>query len=103
MREVELMLAPQCGVQYNTPGLLTLAAKHRRRGYCNRLAVFVRPSVRLSVRLSIHCNPPMLNGKGRLRDSTHSRYTRTQRNSGHWYSSEQLLPICVYMALTSAT
>ena len=25
--------------------LLTLAAKRRRRGYCNRLAIFVRPSV----------------------------------------------------------
>ena len=49
-------------------GSLILATTRRQRGYCNRLAIFVRSSV--------HRNPPMINGKGRLRESTHSRYAR---------------------------
>ena len=38
--------------------------------YCNRFS----GDFCLSVRLSVSCNPPMLNGKGRLRESTHLRY-----------------------------
>ena len=60
--------------------LLTLAAK---RGLRVTTIVWrflsvrpsVRPSVRLSVRLSVRRNPLLLNGKGRHRESTHSRYT----------------------------
>ena len=49
----------------------------------------------------------MLNGKGHLKESTHSRYTRRKGivvmlSPAQWCSSVQLLPVCVYMALTSA-
>ena len=39
---------------------------------CNRLAIFVCHSICL---LSIHPNPSVLNGKGRLREGAHSQYT----------------------------
>ena len=50
----------------------------------------------------------MLNGEGSLRESMHLRYTGHKGivvmvSPAQWYSSEQLLPVCVYVALTSAT
>ena len=63
--------------------------------------------------LSVHPNPPVLKGKGRLRESMHLRYSYTQHKGivvmlhvspAQWCSSTvQLLPVCVYMAPTSAT
>ena len=66
-------------------------------GCCNRLVIFVRPS--------IHPNPPVLNSRGRLRESTHSRHKGivVMLSPAQWCSSVQLLPVCVYMAPTSAT
>ena len=52
-------------LRYAAIQLLSLAAKRRERGYCNRLAIFVRPSVATLL---------VLNGKGRLRENMHSRY-----------------------------
>ena len=49
--------------------LLTLAAKRRRRGYSYLLQSFG------DFCLSVRRNPRMQNGKGRLRESAHSRYT----------------------------
>ena len=48
---------------------LTLAAKRRRRVTA---IVWRFLSVCPSVRLSVHRNPLLLNGKGRYRESTHS-------------------------------
>ena len=68
--------------------------KAQAEGYCNRLANFVRPSVRLFVR-------PY--GKGRLRESTHLRITRHQGrvvtlSPAQWYNSVQLwLPFCTLL------
>ena len=50
----------------------------------------------------------MLNGKGHLRESKHSRYTHHEgrvvmSSPAQWCSSVQLLPVCIYMAPTSAT
>ena len=80
---------------------LTLATKRRRRD----TAIVWRF---LSVRPSVRRNPPVLNGKGRLRESTHSRYTWhkgivVMLSPAQWCSSVQLLPVCVYMAPTSST
>ena len=78
---------------------------YRQRGYCYRLAIFVhiRPSVR-----PLQPSYAKMNGKGHLRESTHSRYTGHKGivvmvSPAQWYSSERLLPVCVYVALTSAT
>ena len=59
-------------VSFDSVALLTLAAKRRRRATA---VVWRFLSVRPSVRLSVRRNPPLLNGKGRHRESTHSRYT----------------------------
>ena len=81
--------------------LLTLAAKHRWR---ITAIVWRFLSVRPSVCPSIRPNPPVLNGKGRLRESTHSRHKGiVVMLSPAQCSSVQLLPVCVYMAPTSAT
>ena len=56
-----------------------------------------------SVCPSVRRNPPMLNSKGRLRESTHSRYNKVMLSPAQWCGSVKLLPVCVYMALTSAT
>ena len=45
-----------------------------------------------------YCNYSVINGKGRLRESTHSRYTRYWSCSVLDPASVQLLPVCVYMA-----
>ena len=80
----------------HVPGLLlTLAIKHMRRVTANCLA-FVHPSVCSFVHLSVCPNPPVLNDKGHLRESMHSRYTRhkgrvVMLSSAQWCSSVQLL------------
>ena len=80
---------------------LTLAAKHRWMDYCtDRLVIFVR---------AVRCNPPIYakitDSKGRPIESMHSRYTghKGKVSPAQWCSSVQLLPVYVYMALTSAT
>ena len=51
--------------------------------------------------LSIRRNPPVLNGEGRLRESTHSRHKGivVMLSPAQWCSSVQLLPVCIYIAL----
>ena len=77
------------------PDLLTLAAKRRRRVTA---IVWRFLSVRPSVRLSVRRNPLLLNGKGRHRKSTHSRYTWhkgrvVMLSAAQWSSSVQLLQL----------
>ena len=76
---------------------LTLTAKRRRRV----TAVVWRF-------LSVRRNPPVLNDKGCLRESTHLKYMWhkgrvVMLSPAWWCSSVQLLPVCVDMAPTSAT
>ena len=71
--------------------LLTLAAKHRQRV----TAIVWRF---LSVCPSVRRNPPVLNGKGHLKENMHSRYTRQKGivvmlSPAQWCSSVQLLPM----------
>ena len=60
----------------HVPGLLlTLATKHMWRVTAIVWCLSIHLSVCSFVHLSVCPNPPVLNDKGRLRESTHSRYT----------------------------
>ena len=54
---------------------------------------------------SVCRNPPMLNGKGHLIESMHSRYTGhkgivVMLSPAQWCNSVHLLPVCVYLSYT---
>ena len=73
--------------------------------YCNRFSGDFCLSVRPSVR---QLQPSYAKwSEGRLRASTHLRYAGhkgivVMLSPAQWCSSVQLLPVCIYMTLTSA-